>query len=825
MAIEFTVLADLSSQLTNLRTNLVLEIEGIDDIFGAIDIKKYVRIGDVGLEIGDEWRIGGVLTDPNSKAVVNYDKGTSKQINQTLRPDKFEGNQTTSVVVSLTDIDEQASLLASRGGVVDDLLGRRVCIWQGFEDTGFKQDYIPLLRGRIQKLQSGPTYVSLHIVNTEENKRRKIFKARSAELQAPLSTGSLTFVPLQSHAVFASPSIAGRVNGDPETQIEFLAKVDNEYISYDAKSNSGLPFFIDRLNVVQRAIFSTDSSHAIDAAVQTAYRFKGPMLEVALRIMLSGWNGPHDSGVEVTNINVIDAANTVQNALYFEGIDVNHEYGIAEGSYVTLSGSSGNDFTNRIVTDVVKTQTASYIIVDGADLTDEISTSGTVSFRSQYDTFGIGLRMHPNEVDVAEHQDILNTFLSTFEVDLIVDEIPSAKDFIDSELYGIFACYSVLRKGRSSIGFQSSPLPGNRIFELNLNTVLNPQKLKIERDLTKYFYNAIDYQYDYDYESNIFVTKEDFESVNSKAQIIDTETPLVIRAKGVRTANDGANQSVSTATRFLARYQFGAEFVRSVEVLPSVGLAMEIGDLCLVDLAALKMTDFNQGTRSGDTKVFEIMNKNHDQETSKITIDILNTAFSADARYGRIAPSSFLDSGSTATKLNFKKSYGTPFYRNENFKWKDYIGQDVRVYAPDFSLVEEVKLLAVNDGSLAVASLGFVPGEDYIVTAPNYNTDTDPNVHAYWKAKHAYLSKDVLVASYISQTEFTVAPGDVQYFQEGQAIQILNEDFTDVGPVAEVVSIIGQTITMDVATGFVFDSTYFVRYAGFPDSGFSYRYV
>lgn len=818
MAIEFTDTARALSQQTNVKTNMVLEIEGVTDVFGTIDVKKYIRIGDDGLLIDGSWTIGGFRVDPNSQNIVNYDKGTSKKISQILRPDKFEGNQTSTFVVSLTDINEKATILSSRGGVLDDLMGKRVALWQGFDDSGWKQDYVVFMRGRIQSIESGPTYVSLHIKNTEENKRRKIFRQRQTTTTGAITAGPVSTIGVTTIGVFTDPSTAGRVNGDPEDQLDFLARIDNEYFSFTGISGSDL-------TGVTRGVLTTEADHDSGASIQTAYRFTGPMMQIALRIMLSGWNGPHDSGVEVDNINVIDVSNNVQNALLFKNVDVEAEFGVVEGSYVTLTGSASNDFTNRVVSAVVRTALDSYVIVDGPDLTDEIDTAGTVSFRSQFDTFGQGLRMHPNELDISKHLEIFNTFLSTFEIDIIVDEIANAKEFIDRELYGIFGCYSILRKGRSSVNFQAVPLPGNRIFELNQDCVVNPEKLKIRRDLTKYFYNSIDYKFEKNYDSGQFDRVENFESDKSKEQIIETDAPLTITANGVRASLNGQTLASRTAARFLARYQFGAEFVTGIEVQKSPGFEMEIGDVVLLDTASLKMTDYDEGSRSGNVKVFEIMNKSFDQEKSVTVIDILNTAFSTDTRFGRIAPSSNIGAGSSTTKINLVKSYGTPFFKQETFKWADYVGQTVRVRRQDYSQVAETTLNVVNDGSLNVDALPWTPSEGDIVTAPFYNTDTDPNVLAFWKAKHCYLGKKILVASYISQTQFTVSAGEIQFFQVGQALLIHDQNYSNQSPVTEIEDITGTTITIKDATGFVFDSTFIVRYASFPDSGFAYRYV
>src|SRR5690606_28299737 len=106
MALTLTERARAALGQVAKEPNVVLEIEGLDTVFGAQIIQQYVRIGggnpvpeDENLipNIGDPetdplaFYIGGFNLVGDQDNLISFD-GTSTSIKQTLSPDKGEGS-------------------------------------------------------------------------------------------------------------------------------------------------------------------------------------------------------------------------------------------------------------------------------------------------------------------------------------------------------------------------------------------------------------------------------------------------------------------------------------------------------------------------------------------------------------------------------------------------------------------------------------------------------------------------------------------------------------------------------------------------------------
>jgi len=292
-------------------------------------------------------------------------------------------------------------------------------------------------------------------------------------------------------------------------------RIEDEVLAYTGRSGTGLT------GVSRGALGTVAAAHDAAKEAQSLYHLTGDAMTLALKIMLSGWNGYFAEDVQVTSVEYITASLSVSNAIYFDGVDVEEEYGLVPGDYVTLTGTDGgsNDFTLEQISEIVPTENGSYIVVSGVTLAEENPTSGLVSFRSQYDTLGQGLRLKPADVDVAAHEYVRNTYLSAFDLEFWIDDIPNSKDWIERELYLPAACFSIFRKGRSSVGIHVGPLTSSNITELNRDNVTNAQALKLSRSLTSNFTNTVKYHFDYDPIEDKFEAIRTYESASSKSRI------------------------------------------------------------------------------------------------------------------------------------------------------------------------------------------------------------------------------------------------------------------------------------------------------------------
>lgn len=604
-------------------------------------------------------------------------------------------------------------------------------------------------------------------------------------------------------------------------------KIENELIEYTGKTLTSFT------GLTRGQLYSSGALHKVDTDVESIFRIEGNMLELALKLMLSGGPTYYVENLDIASIGLYDPLIEVPNALFFNE-DVIQEYGLHVGSEANVTGAGySNNVTASIVVEVGVTDQGSYVVLSDT-LTNEGSTPGVVKFRSNWNVWPIGMSMLPKEVDVAQHLYLRDTFLQVLTLDIYIKDVSSGKDFIEQQLYLPRACFSVPRKGRSSVAYHIGPLPINGVVMLDDETVLNPGSLKPVRSTSEQFANNINFDFDYDPITEKFKRVLNYSNDEAKARV-NTEKQIDIKSWGLRTTSSADTIAKQAANKLLRRYAYGAEFIRNVKVQFGAGYQMEIGDIAAVDYAALQLTDYFSGTRAGGVKLMEIQNVIRDNKTGEISVDLVNTTFAFNDRFGVITPSSKAIAGSTPTKNLLEKSWSTKAFQKESFKWRNYLNQTVLVHSPDWTVQGEATLIGFDNndpqGMILSPALSFTPLAGYIIQPPKYPNSTDPRVQEFYKLRHAFFSPQVEIVSASSQTVFTVAPADVTKFfaktttSLGSAVRIHNFDFTQDAPEAEVIDITGNQITISVATGFVINSTHVVDLIGFPDKQPAYRII
>lgn len=820
--LKITDAASAAARKTNVEPNLVFSIEGYSPIYGAEDVYRVIKIGDPGLTIGGGWKIGGLTLQEDAKPYVSFTTGgqTTSKLTQQISPDRSQSTSVTSLVVSVLDKGEVISELISPGFVLADILGVNATVKLGFTDTAYPDDYVTIFRGIIQSVDSAPGMVHFTLASTEAKKNVATFAARTWPLKtAFLEADVINKIFVSNPSLFAQ-AVNGP-DGEPDDSIAYYVKIDSEFFGY---ADSGVDYLA---NVTRSRFNSPPADHDVDADVQSVYGLTGNGIDLALKIMLSGWNGPFVEDIAVTEFNKDGLTDT----LWFRSQDLEDLYGLTPGDYCTITGATtgGNDQTLRIST-IEKVSGGTYLSFEDASFVAELGGSAVCAFRSQYDTLGQGLKLMPNEVDVAEHQRLQGVFLSAFEFDFILEEIPNTKSWIEQELYLPMACFSVPRKGRSSICLTVGPIVYNNLITLDTSNVKNASTLRISRSLSANFANTVRYKYDYDVVLKEFTVQKKYESDASLARINIGETAIEIEASGVKTANAGEAIAEKTAERLLGRYQFGAEYIKGIKCHFGDGFALEMGDIVIVDFASLKLTDVSTGNRNGTLKLFEVINKSLDVRTGDVSVDIVSTNFQLGLRYGTISPSSLIAAGATTTRLPLQKSFGTKTFQKESTKWADYIGLDILIHNDDWTYQEAATLLSidktVDPEVMVVTALPTPPGLGYTIQSPAYPDNADPTDQETWKARHVYLDPTVAVVSGLTQTKFEVDPSDTDKFRVGCVIRVHNEDWTDdSGDIVVSAVNIDDTIETATATGFTIDTSHQVELIGFKDGGQPYRWL
>lgn len=825
--IKLTDNAKAASRKITVQPNILFRITKYNKIFGSAEISEFIRIGDPGLEIGDDWVIGGVRAIQEQSPYISFNGGgsTTTALSQKLAPDRKEGTTVTSMVVSLIDKNEEISRLISPGFELEDIIGTECEVWIGFDGTAYPEDYSIVFRGIINDIDAGAGFVNFMLSAVEDKKRRAILIESVTELLSSIpAVGPVSTVDVLDASEFILP--VNDPEGNLDTNCSGIFQIDDEIFSYTGVSGN-------TLTGVTRALFdSFQEAHDVNTEVTRGVRLQGNGTTLALKIMLSGWQGPFVEDVQIKHFNRLSAFQPRPGAIFFERIDLQKLYGLTVGDFVETQGAteSANNIPLSKIINIEVTDDGSFLTVEGVTLVDELDTPGTASFRSKYDSFPIGLRMSPAEVDVQQHEYLRDFFLTGFVFDIQDGfEIQNTKEFLDVECYAPMACFAIPRQGRASVTYSIGPLADQSITMIDLSNVINADKLRVKRSLATNFHNTIKYSYDHAPVEEKFKRVQTFASAQSKSRIPIGDKVLNVSSKGLRTGA-GAALIQNSANRLLQRYQFGAEYINGVEMIFESGFPLEIGDVVLVDYAALKLTDTSTGNRSGGLKFMEVLNANKNLRTGKVQIDLVNTSFAAGDRYATVSPSSKITAESTTTRLALKRSFATGEFQNEARKWEDYIGETVLIHAPDWSYQYERTITAFSVEPMALLiepALPIIPSEDDIIDLAAYPTNSDPNDRATIKLLHAFLSATVPIISSTSQTQFEVAPTDIGKFLIGSLIRINNENYTDHSDEAEVTAVdtILNLVTISEPTGFTIDNTHEAKLLSFADGGQSYRYI
>jgi len=711
MTLELSDATENASRRTVKNPQIVLEIDGIDTRFGSDQILELIRIGDPGLLIDGTWVVGGYREVEDQEAYISLD-GTTTSINQQLRPDKGQGTSITSLKISLLDINNEVTNLISPGQVVADVAGRKARVYLGFKGgTSYPEDYLLIFRGIISEINAPPGVIDLVISHPEQKKRVSIYESFETTLVGDIDDSTTTIVLDSVSNVF---TLITGPDGSYDSAFKSYIRVEDEVILFTGLSGNTLT------GVIRGQLGTANVAHDDEEDVATIYRLNDNSMTLALKIMLSGLDDYYQTGVEATNFELVPPATEPANTIYFDNLDVSERYGVIEGDYITTTGASNgaNNVTLKQITDVTKTDTGSYLTIDGVTFTKEVDTAATISFRSQYDTLPDGCLMHPDEVDVFRHEELRDFFLPSSDLDFFVaDTIDDAKQWLEEEIYLPTGGFSVPRKAKSSAGYHIGPIPGSKTTILTENNIVNPDKLVLKRSITRNFFNTIIYKFDFDVLEN--KPRRNYVNIDNDSfnRIPIGKKALIIPAHGMREADGAQTLAATVSNRKLERYKFGAEHINKMQVFFGDGFVIEVGDILILDPTNLKIANTADGNREKESKLFEVVNKSMDFKTGSITIDIVDTAYTLDARYALIGLASDIKTGISTSSFIIKETGDSAYGENEFRKWEDFEDVSVVVHSPDSVTrydTSEVGSFTSNTITLKTA-LSFTPQADDIM--------------------------------------------------------------------------------------------------------------
>ena len=802
MPLILTDTAKLLSQQTNIKVNIILEIDGFDYKFGTLDIDKDIHFDIDNINFDEGYSFDSSIVDENSRSWISLD-GTTKNITSQLNIDKgIEAVR--SFTIDLLDKDGELSTIFTPGHTVPDLLGQKAKVYLNFKGSDHPVDSLLIIEGIIgQYTFTGKGTCKVVVDHAAQLKRQEIFLNHATELDGDLASGATTIL-LANTADFKLPTS------------EFLTyvKIDDEIIQYTGISGNSLTGCV-------RAQLDTvsPSQHDDDTEVTSFYRLQGNAIELALKIMLSG--GGYGLEKSTTAFNQLTNDLFVQNAIVFESKNIQDELGLVIGDHVQITGSDSNNITTTITDFGVISSSLSYIEV-AATLTTEDEQIATVKFKSQYDTLPEGAGLLPTQLDVASHLYWYDLFSGNFaEMDFYLDEPIKVDEFVNEQLYRPTNLYSV-PGNRPSVKMTIPPLTDIFTKTLNAGNVVSPNNINVSRSVNKYHYNTIVYKYDYDrldlskpLTGKIVLNNDALTRIGAGKKVFKVES------QGLR-RNATTSQIIDiNARRFLDRYKFAAEFF-SVETFFS-NIDIECGDVVIIE--GLNIYDSETGSRDFGPRLFEVINKSVSIGKATIKYDFLSTGFGLDGRFGTIGPSSLIESGATTTNLPLKSSFN--FNDDEYEKWSAHIGANIRIHSPDWSYNETATITGfdpTNENTMLVNGLSVAPSEDYIVDMPDYNA-TDNDQQTLMRDMYCFIDPTLTLTGVTDSSTFTVSSDDAAKLFAGSIVEVHNSDYSNADE-AKVESIVGTTVTLENALDFTPSTNDKIQLVGFADNnGKPYRII
>lgn len=751
-------------------------IDGVPDVLASGPVGQKLRYGQP-VTYGQSGLVYGGITPyvtssgGTVKQLISIDK-SALNITQTCEPEQGRSS-VSQMQVSFIDLNGYMTNLCTPGAVIPDILGANVKVYLGFKEISFPEDYLLVFRGVIQAVQTSPGVYTLSIGDPNVKRRQSLFYQAQTILSSDIDS-STTTIPVLSTADFHTPITDG--NGNVDSAVTCYITVDSEIMSYTQPSAvSGTSFTVTR-----GARGSTPASHtagtAINATIQIgANAVNGGInpMQLALKLMLSGWDGPWIYLVALNGLGY-GSGTSIANGIFLPTpINAVQDYGLTIGDFVTISGDtySGNNVQVTITGFQDLNGYPNSVILTNFNFTTSANTPGTAAFRSQYDTLPItcGLSMTPDQVDVAQHQYLESSFLNSNTDNLafyLTSVESSGKQFIETEVYLPVSAYSVTRQGQCSVALVLPPIAGQTLSQIDYTNVLDPQNIQVQRDVSnRNFFNEVDWSYDplddgtIEYYYNLL----DATTLTS----IGISSVLPITANGLRNAITSQTVLQERSQRFLGRYAGAASLINLKTTFGAANTISPGTVVLLVDNNKLKIPNWSTGTQYLSQQLYEVRNWSLDIKSGSGTIQLLQTSgFNTQDRFATIAPSSYCAaSGNTTTSVIIVPSFNAYFGANEYQKWSAYVGATLVFHNYSWSVSSTAVLQSVSPANVLTLSsaLSFTPDNTTIVDFASYPSSGE----TLEKLIHCFLDRSAPITVSNTATSFTVSTSDAAYFQVG----------------------------------------------------------
>ena len=803
---------ELSKGAKNLKEKIqktpqiILCIDGVPLKFGTAEILRFPTFDEDPLLLFDDGLYFDTpIRDSNGRDYISLD-GTTSQLQQQIITEKGGSGSVPTFKVALINKNKELNQYFKTINNVD-LIGRDALIFLGFKGGVFPDDFINIFNGYVDSFQVSHGRYDLNIAHPDQKRRQKILNKVTTKTTAAIDNSQIT-IPVNRTSAWILPTL------EQEENFKAYIRIDDEIIKVNEDVTSTQ--FND---VLRNQLGTAVSEHDDESDVESFYRIEGKPIDLILKLLLSGGEEFYQEDVEIDRFIQLSTGDNIQNAIFFQE-DIVFNYNVKVGDKVTVTGAANaeNNFVERTINSIIKSFDGSYITVDGGGLVLETDSNAVIKFKSQFNTMPTGFGLKPKNIDLDGIFETENIVGVLPDVDFYIDDALEGREIIETEILKPLGLYSLSRKGRFSIKATLPPLVTGESAFIDENNITNIDKIKIGRNTTKDFYNTVVYKIekravDGRFRQGLIVANED--SFNR----FKITRQLLIEAQAFRDEIATVNSLQNQAERIIDKYKFAPQTIKGLQVFFKDGYTIEAGDTIVFGSDNMQLPNTEEGTDNFKPQLFEVSNKRMNVKTGQIVLDLINSAFGLDFRYGVISPASIVQSKTSDKTLRLNKSFGNT--GNESLKYSNLVNSPMVIRDQNFTKEQLVTISQVgpNDDEITFKEdISILIEDGDVLEIPDYNRASDIQ-----KAIYVFLDpkEDVTAVTDASNIE-----ADTSAMFIGCKIRVHNEDYSNLSQTVTISNIIGNNIELEEPLNYVPAVNDLIDIIGFvDDSGDGYAHV
>ena len=806
MSTQLSVRAQALIEQIGIEPQIILDIEGLDLIFGARPVFKTLYWDDDNAFWDDGLNWDGIIQDERSRDYIQLNN-TTNTITQQILPDKGSISSISTVNVSIVDKDGEVSNAICFDNITE-ILGRKAIFAIGFKDGAYPEDATPVFRGIVVDFYTAAGNIMISIASPESLKKQVLLEKFQTESAALINSSQTTITIDSTEGIYEG--------GDALKSYLRLNDELMEVVSIDSGT---------QVTVARAQLNTVAASHGIDSGVETFYRLQGTPIDLALKLMLSNEGNTFFNSLDIPkSINFVSLAESIDNAIVFDYYDIKEKTGLTFGDKIKLN-SPGNTGTYTVEFFGRLESGGSYIVVS-ENLNTEVEYVGALEYNSKFNVLPIGLGMLTSEVDVQQFERTNAQFGANFvDYDLYIkDTIDDCKEFIDTQIFFPQGLYSLPRKARSSVKFIAPPFTSDIVPYIDTDSILNATNIRQRRSIHKYLYNTFVFRYEVDSIDDKYLAGRILISADSLNRISVGKKQMKIESDGLR-SNANTTIMIDNVSRRLAeRYQFAPVYFDDVEVNYKNGLTIEVGDILPFGGSELQVTNLQTGERGTPYALYEVTNKSMNIKTGKVQLSLALTAFDINSRFAVISLGSNIGVGSTTTRIRIVLTNDVDEFQREADKWVKYSNQTVRIRSEDYLFDHIAVLKGVDpiDRNFLILEdpISSAPLDGYIIEPAVYQGDIDFNER--FKLEFAHFVPAVKITSITSPSVFNV--DEPLKLVVGSRVVVNSVDFArdSFGSTKTIDDITGAQVTLSSALPFTPQIGDIVNRTNMSDGQFPY---